>query len=99
MGGVVMTSGVAWIREQDYRWARRRMIDGYLFPPAYDSWTATAEAEIRRCMTGGHVVEKIIIVPSQFEAWCGQRGLRMHRYARMLFADEAAQHLRSARAL
>ena len=30
-----MTSGVAWIREQDYRWARRRMIDGYLFPTAY----------------------------------------------------------------
>ena len=94
-----MTSGVAWIREQDYRWARRRMTDGYLFPPAYQDWTATAEAEIRRCMAAGHIVEKIIVVPSQFEAWCRQRGLRMHSYARMLFAHEAAQHLRSVRAL
>jgi hypothetical protein len=56
--GVVMTSGVAWIREQDYRWARRRMIDGYLFPPAYQDWTATAEAELRRCMASGHVVRE-----------------------------------------
>jgi len=94
-----MTSGVAWIREQDYRWARRRMTDGYLFPPAYQDWTATAEAEIRRFLAAGHIVEKIIIVPSQFEAWCRQRGLRMHSYARMLFAHEAAQHLRSVRAL
>jgi hypothetical protein len=94
-----MTSGVAWIREQDYRWARKRMIDGYLFPPAYKNWTATVEAEIRRCMAAGHIVEKIIIEPNQFEGWCRQRGLRMHSYARMLFADEAAQHLRNVRAL
>jgi hypothetical protein len=65
-----MTSGVAWIREQDYRWTRRRVIDGYLFPPAYQDWTATAEAEIRRFLAAGHIVEKIIIVPSHFEAWC-----------------------------
>ena len=94
-----MTSGVVWIREQDYRWARKRMVDGYLFLPAYQDWTATAEAEIRRSKVAGHVVEKIIIVPSQFEAWCRQRGLRMHSYARKLFAAEAAQHLRRARAL
>jgi hypothetical protein len=50
-------------------------------------------------MSAGHIVEKIIIVPSQFEAWCRERGLRMHGYARMLFAAEAAQHLRSVRAL
>jgi hypothetical protein len=94
-----MTRGVAWIREQDYRWARKRMTDGYLFPAAYQNWTATVEAEIRRCMVAGHIVEKIIIEPSLFEAWCRQRGLRMHSYARRLFAAEAAQHLRSARAL
>jgi hypothetical protein len=94
-----MTSGVVWIREQDYRWARKRMVDGYLFLPAYQDWTATAEAEIRRCMAAGHLVEKITIVPSQFEAWCRLRGFRMHSYARMLFAAEAAQHLRSVRAL
>jgi hypothetical protein len=58
-----MTSGVVWIREQDYRWARKRMVDGYLFLPAYQDWTATAEAEIRRCMAAGHLVEKITIVP------------------------------------
>lgn len=94
-----MTSGVAWIREQDYRWARRRMIDGYLFPPAYKDWTVIAEAELRRCVAAGHVVVKIIIEPSQFETWCRQRGLRMHSYARRLFAAEATQHLRNARAL
>jgi hypothetical protein len=75
------------------------MIDGYLFPAVYQNWTATTEDEIRRCMVAGYVVDKIIIVPSQFEAWCRQRGFRMHSYARMLFAAEAAQVLRSVRAL
>ena len=94
-----MTSGVAWIREQDYRWARRRMIDGYLFPPAYQDWAATAEAEnptLHDCDSrrgeNHYRAEPIrgVVSPA---------GAANAPLCENAFANEAAQHLRSARAI
>jgi hypothetical protein len=82
-----------------YRSARHLMVDKDRLPVSFARWLEAALHYVQRLQAQGYVVEKVMIVPSQFREWAMRTGHDHDADGRARFAAAMLDRLRLARAL
>jgi hypothetical protein len=82
-----------------YRSARHLMVDKDRLPVSFARWLEAALHYVQRLQAQGYVVEKVMIVPSQFREWAMRTGHDHDADGRARFAAVMLDRLRLARAL
>jgi hypothetical protein len=91
---------VPWYKDPiSYRSARHLMVDKDRLPVSFARWLEAASHHVQRLHAQGYVVEKVMIVPSQFREWAMRTGHDNDADARSRFAAAMLDRLRLARAL
>ena len=95
----VRAIGMAWFRSaEDFAWARREFIDGHGLPATFEEWQRKAKAVLERLRASGQTVERVMIDPATFPAWCRENGFEMTSQARQHYSATMVRHLATARA-
>ena len=91
---------VPWYQDPvSYRSARHLMVDKDRIPVSFARWLEAASHYVQRLQAQGYMVEKVIIVPSQFREWARRTGHDHDADGRARFAAAMLDRLRLARAL
>ena len=77
---------VSWYRSEDYDRARAMMDDANNFPASFEDWLQLANDQIAKFAAQGVVVEKIILDPEEFRAFCAGQKIKPDQQARMSYA-------------
>lgn len=83
--------GMAWYRREDYGRIRAMMVDRDRLAATYEGWLLSAEQVAREVERSGVTVERVLIVPDAFGAWCAAEGLACDGAARARFANPPAR--------
>lgn len=86
---MVKAVGFAWYHESDYMPLRKLFEDGEKLSATYQQWLQAANLGFERLKKGGHIVEKVFIIPGEFSAWCAAKGKRLNAESRIAFVNEA----------
>ena len=76
----------AWFRREDYERFRALAPDGAGLPAMFDEWEKEALRQLAQFSKQGIVVEKIVIDPDQFVAWCRTAKIEPNQKARTQYA-------------
>jgi len=68
------------------RSAWREFIDGHGLPATFEDWQGKAETMLERMRANGHAVERVMINPATFPAWCRENGFELTSRARQHYA-------------
>jgi hypothetical protein len=79
-------SPVSWYRREDYERIRRMMNDANNFPETFDEWLYLAEKQFAQAVARGFVLEKVIIDPDRFDAFCRMAKIKPNMQARVQYA-------------
>lgn len=79
MPEIVFPAG--WYRREDYERIRLMMDDPDNFPETFDEWSKLAEGQLARFIAQGMPVEKVIIDPDGFAAFCSKAKIAMRVYS------------------
>jgi hypothetical protein len=85
-----MIVGIAWYRREDYDLLMSMFLDRENLDDTFDEWLSQALQVSDKLTREGLVVEKAIVDPNTFPAWCGSNGLEMDAKGRMQYANECA---------
>ncbi len=83
-------AGMVWFRLEDYEAAIVIMEDRDKFPATYSAWRIKAEQSEKKMQRLGWSTTRAYINASDFNAWCGERGLSLNAEARNQFANSVA---------
>jgi hypothetical protein len=75
-----------WYRREDYDRIRLMMDDPDNFPETFDEWSDLAEGQLAQFIAQGMPVEKVIIDPDAFAAFCRIAEVKPDRHARVRYA-------------
>lgn len=64
-----------WIRREDYDAFKRLSPNDPNFPDTYDEWLKDASEQIAKSEARGLVVDRIVVDPQQFAAFCKAGGI------------------------
>src|SRR5438552_17269405 len=64
-----------WIRREDYDAFKRLSPNDPDFPDTYDEWFKDATEQIAKSESRGLVVDRIVVDPQQFAAFCKAGGI------------------------
>jgi hypothetical protein len=84
MSEIVFPAG--WYRREDYERIRLMMDDPDNFPETFDEWAKLAEGQLSQFIAQGMPVEKVIIDPDGFAAFCREAKIKPDREARVRYA-------------
>ena len=90
-------TALPWYDRRDYPVLLKLFSDPDKLPATYDAWLDRAERVERQFRRASFAVARIWIRPVSFAAWCKERNVSLDQRARLTFANEAAQDLRSRR--
>jgi len=80
--------GLPWYSREDYPRIRAMMTDRHNLASTYEAWLASAENNEIVGRQAGLRIERIMIEPNPFAAWCEEQGLEPDSKARMTYAAE-----------
>ena len=80
-----------WYNRHEYPALLVLFSDPDKMPKTFDAWLEHAEKVEKQLQAAGFVVERILISPASFRAWCDERGMTPDQRARLSFANEAAR--------
>lgn len=80
--------GIAWYREADYARLRAMFEDGDVLHDTWEEWLKTANDTVAVLERDEAIVERVIIEPDEFLAWCTARGMPLNAKTRGTFAGE-----------
>ena len=80
---------MAWYRPDDYDRIRAIMTDRNRLPATYAGWLLSAEQVANEIERSGVNVDRILLLPDEFAAWCTVRDLECNGAARSRYANEA----------
>jgi hypothetical protein len=87
--GPLPAVGAYWIKEADYPALCKIFDDGNKMPRSWTEWLKIAEEMEKGLKAYGHVVERVVIDPATFPAWCAAHGTTPGRQGRKLFVAAA----------
>jgi hypothetical protein len=64
-----------WIQREDYDAFKRLSLNDPDLPHTYDEWLKVATEQIAKSEAGGLVVDRIVVDPQQFAAFCKAGGI------------------------
>lgn len=82
----VIRSPVSWYRREDYERIRRMMSDPDNFPETFDEWLHLAEQQFAQFSAQGFVLEKVIVDPDRFNAFCRAAKIKPNAQARVQYS-------------
>ena len=85
--------GLPWYSREDYPRIRAMMTDRHNLASTYEAWLASAENNEIVGQQAGLRIERIMIEPGAFAAWCEERGLEPNSAARMKYTAEMSDQL------
>lgn len=88
----------AWFRRQDYDAVKALAPHDPNLPDAFDEWLDLATQQLAQLEAEGVVVEKVVVEPRQFAAWCRRRKVEPDQHARAAYAVDRARRQRGHRA-
>jgi hypothetical protein len=74
-----------WYRREDYERIRGMMDDIDNFPETFDEWNDLAESQLADFVAQGMPVEKVIVDPDRFAAFCAQAKIKPDYQARVQY--------------
>jgi hypothetical protein len=83
---MIHRNAVCWCRREDYERVRRMMRDPHNFPASFDEWLDLAEQQFAQFAAQGFLIEKVILDPDHFAAFCAATKIEPDQQARMRYA-------------
>ena len=80
--------GVSWYRLEQYLQLRAMYVDGDTLPATYQEWLTEARKVYDVLLAEGFRLEKVLIDPVEFPAWCRRKGLPMNGPTRSRYVQE-----------
>jgi hypothetical protein len=82
--------GIPWFRSEDWKALKLMFSDADQLHDHHKDWLRDAKKIEKRLQKQGFIVERALIDPNTFPAWCALRGMSLDAKARSAFASEAA---------
>ncbi len=77
--------------QSDYARVLEVMEDRGRLPALFDDWELKAQSGVRALERSGFTVERRLVRPGEFAAWCEERGLRTDARSRHKFCNPQLQ--------
>lgn len=83
-------TGIPWYRQEDFETLKSQFVDGKNLHKTWEDWRNACVTHVAKLERDGLIIERVIIDPIEFMAWCNDNAIAQNSSARGRFAAERA---------